>query len=210
MHKTNPGTPFHIWIVNELRVPSQNSQNFISDFFSSGKGLSTTKDIGPGKCLSTTKAGEALRHNLFPDPEPKCRGYPKTNGRGLDPRRYGVAYTNHVESWNNVILKVRDLPIHVFNEKLRRIYSEMSYMYREEAEKSQARLAPWATNHYESRKFVADSLTCRVSKKGHNRHSWKLLPIPSDDNTRPTMAPSFAMSTEPPVISDEDVAISLH
>ncbi|KAF6165305.1 hypothetical protein GIB67_042721, partial [Kingdonia uniflora] len=56
--------------------------------------------------------------------------------------RYRVAYTNHVKSWNNVILKVRDLPIHVFIEELRRICLEMSYMYREEAEKSQARLTP--------------------------------------------------------------------
>ncbi|KAF6142754.1 hypothetical protein GIB67_018465 [Kingdonia uniflora] len=47
-------------------------------------------------------------------------------------------------------------------------------------------------------------------KNGHNRCSCKLLPIPSEDNTRPTMAPSFTMSTEPPVIPDEDVAISLH
>ncbi|KAF6163536.1 hypothetical protein GIB67_002541, partial [Kingdonia uniflora] len=43
MHKSNSGTPFHIWIVNELRVPSQNSHNFIYDFCSLGKGLSTTK-----------------------------------------------------------------------------------------------------------------------------------------------------------------------
>ncbi|KAF6161504.1 hypothetical protein GIB67_009383 [Kingdonia uniflora] len=49
---------------------------------------------------------------------------------------------NHVESWNNVILKVRDLHIHVFIEELRRICSEMSYTYREEAEKSQVRLTP--------------------------------------------------------------------
>ncbi|KAF6144849.1 hypothetical protein GIB67_001860, partial [Kingdonia uniflora] len=61
--------------------------------------------------------------------------------------RYGVAYTNHVESWNNVILKVRDLPIHVFIEELRRICLEMSYKYREEAEKSHACLTPWATDH---------------------------------------------------------------
>ncbi|KAF6167879.1 hypothetical protein GIB67_027657 [Kingdonia uniflora] len=56
--------------------------------------------------------------------------------------RYGVAYTNHVESWNNVILKVRYLPIHVFIEKLRRICLEIYYTYREEAEKSQACLTP--------------------------------------------------------------------
>ncbi|KAF6161004.1 hypothetical protein GIB67_007645 [Kingdonia uniflora] len=61
--------------------------------------------------------------------------------------RYGVTYTNHVESWNNIILKVRDLHIHVFIEELRRIYSRMSYTYWKEAEKSQARLTPWASNH---------------------------------------------------------------
>ncbi|KAF6160958.1 hypothetical protein GIB67_007599 [Kingdonia uniflora] len=249
--------------------------------------------------------------------------------------RYEVAYTNYVESWNNVILKVRDLPIHAFIEELRRISLEKSYTYREESEKSQAHLTPWATDHCESRKLVADSLTCRVrtlryhfqmtsygrtdsvnikdgtcscrwwqtmgipckhgvctlglanidpttcvseyytnntykavyepiwipirgidrykilktdprvrapipivragrpctqrkrrekipgfvtklrfysrcQKNGHNRCSCKLLPISSDDNTHPTMVPSFTMSTEPPVISDEDVAISLY
>ncbi|KAF6144048.1 hypothetical protein GIB67_037721, partial [Kingdonia uniflora] len=75
---------------------------------------------------------------------------------------YSCMITNHVESWNNIILKVRDLPIHVFIEELRRICSEMSYTYREEAEKSQARLTPWDTDHCKSRKFMADSLTCRV------------------------------------------------
>ncbi|KAF6145350.1 hypothetical protein GIB67_016811 [Kingdonia uniflora] len=82
--------------------------------------------------------------------------------------RYGVAYTNHVESWNNVILKVRDLPIHVFIEELHKICSEMSYTYREEAEKSQARLTPWVANHCESKKFVADSLTWRVRTSCHH------------------------------------------
>ncbi|KAF6135194.1 hypothetical protein GIB67_035265 [Kingdonia uniflora] len=283
MHKTNPVTPFHIWIVNDLRVPSQNSQNFISNFYSLGKGLSTTKDTGSGRGLSTTKAGGPLRHNSFPDPEPKYRGYPEKMAEGLiraaefqfepqpeqvkdlldfrfkstaytkdpydfskefnigdlyrdriklknhirayavvikfnlehvlsneykivirgnfeytyqlltsyftevrlaDPdfvfdiqtmsckdkrfTRYGVAYTNNVESWNNVILKVRDLPIHVFIEELRRICSEMSYTYSEEDEKSQARLTSWATDHCESKKFVADSLTCRVRTSRHH------------------------------------------
>ncbi|KAF6160364.1 hypothetical protein GIB67_019133 [Kingdonia uniflora] len=349
MHKTNPSTPFHIWIVNEL----------------TGKGLSTTKDSGSGKGLSTTKAGGPLCLNSFPDPEPEYRGYPETNGRGLDPRRfgplvdddddvpqsndyfktictdvpssneysipqsnvhlsnkpaltnahqsnelfqtvptnvhlsnelcisqsnihlsnepvltniplsnepepiigqtedfaelrfesqpeqvkdlmdfwfksaaytkdsydfskefnigdlyrdrielknhirvyavvnkfnlehdlsnkykivmrcsfehayqllmsyfaevrYGVAYTNYVESWNNVILKERDPPIYVFIEELRRICLEMSYTYREEAEKSQARLTPWATDHCESKKFMVDSLTCRVCTSRHH------------------------------------------
>ncbi|KAF6152743.1 hypothetical protein GIB67_021403, partial [Kingdonia uniflora] len=82
MHKTNPGTPFYIWIINELRVPSHNSQNFIYDFCSSGKGLSTTKDTGSGKGLSTTKVGGPLHHNSFPDPEPEYRGHPKTNDKG--------------------------------------------------------------------------------------------------------------------------------
>ncbi|KAF6141576.1 hypothetical protein GIB67_023748 [Kingdonia uniflora] len=58
------------------------------NFCSSGKGLSTTKDSGSGKGLSTTKAGGPLRQNSFPDPEPEYRGYPKKNGRGLDPRRF--------------------------------------------------------------------------------------------------------------------------
>ncbi|KAF6150894.1 hypothetical protein GIB67_020977 [Kingdonia uniflora] len=82
--------------------------------------------------------------------------------------RYRVAYTNHVESWNNVILKVRDLPIHVFIEELLRICSEMSYTYREEAEKIQARLVPWATNHCKGKKFVVNSLTCKVCTSRHH------------------------------------------
>ncbi|KAF6150077.1 hypothetical protein GIB67_002859, partial [Kingdonia uniflora] len=41
--------------------------------------------------------------------------------------RFEVAYTNHAESWNNVILKVRDLPIHVYIEELHKICSKMSY-----------------------------------------------------------------------------------
>ncbi|KAF6138076.1 hypothetical protein GIB67_033490 [Kingdonia uniflora] len=86
MHKSNPDTPFHIWIVNELRVPSQ---NFIYNLCSSGIALSTTKDTGSGKRLSTTKAGGPLRHNSFPDPEPKYIDYPKTNDRELDPCRFG-------------------------------------------------------------------------------------------------------------------------
>ncbi|KAF6169261.1 hypothetical protein GIB67_013691 [Kingdonia uniflora] len=53
------------------------------------KGPSTAKDTGSSKGLSTTKAGGPLRHNSFPDPEPKYRGYSKTNGRGLDPHRFG-------------------------------------------------------------------------------------------------------------------------
>ncbi|KAF6154652.1 hypothetical protein GIB67_000536 [Kingdonia uniflora] len=50
----------------------------------------------------------------------------------------------------------------------------------------------------------------RCRKNGNNHRSCKLLPIPSDDNACPTMAAYFTMSTEPPVIPDEDVAISLY
>ncbi|KAF6139310.1 hypothetical protein GIB67_021520 [Kingdonia uniflora] len=89
MHKTNPGTPFHIWMVNELKVHSENSQNFISNLCSLVKELSTTKDTGSGKRLSTTKAGGPMRHNSFPDLELEYRGYPETNGKELDPRRFG-------------------------------------------------------------------------------------------------------------------------
>ncbi|KAF6168266.1 hypothetical protein GIB67_018246 [Kingdonia uniflora] len=102
MHKTNPGTPFHIWIANGLRVPSQNSQNFIYDFCSSGKGLSTTKDTGSGRGLSSTKARGPLWHNSFPDPKPKYRGYPKTNGRGLNPRRSGPFVDDENDSFKTI------------------------------------------------------------------------------------------------------------
>ncbi|KAF6145153.1 hypothetical protein GIB67_020344 [Kingdonia uniflora] len=272
MHKTNPGTPFHIWIFNLLRVPSQNSQNFIFDFYSSGKEFSTTKDTGSGKGLSLTKVGWGpLRHNSFPDPNLEHRGYPETNGRGLDLRRfghlvddndvpqsnnsfetictdvppsnepsipqsnvhhlnepvltnllqtnepfqtittdmrgsfeqayqllmsyfaevrlvdpdfvfdiqttssknkrftrYGVAYTNYVESWNNVILKVRDLPIHLFIEELHRICLKMSYTFREKVEKSQTRLTPWARDHY-------GTCSCRW---------WQTMGIPCEHRVR--------------------------
>ncbi|KAF6136696.1 hypothetical protein GIB67_018699 [Kingdonia uniflora] len=107
MSKTNPGTPFHIWIVNELRVPSQNSQNFIYGFCSSGKGLSTTKDTGLGRGLFTTKAGGPLRHNSFPDPKPEYRGYPETNGRGLDPRRFRPFVDDENDSFETIHI---DLP----------------------------------------------------------------------------------------------------
>ncbi|KAF6166900.1 hypothetical protein GIB67_020334 [Kingdonia uniflora] len=53
-------------------------------------GLSTTKDTGSRKGFSTTEAGGPLRHNSFPDPKHEYRGYPKTNGRWLDPRRFGA------------------------------------------------------------------------------------------------------------------------
>ncbi|KAF6161776.1 hypothetical protein GIB67_013853 [Kingdonia uniflora] len=102
MHKTNPGTPFHIWIVNDPRVPSQNSQNFISDFCSSDKGLSTTKNTGSGRGLSTTKAGGSLRHNSFLDPEPEYWGYPKTNDKWLDPCRFEPFMDDENDSFETI------------------------------------------------------------------------------------------------------------
>ncbi|KAF6143713.1 hypothetical protein GIB67_021723 [Kingdonia uniflora] len=101
---------------------------------------------------------------------------------------YGVAYTNHVESWNNVILKVRDLLIHVFIEELSRICSEMSYLYREEAEKSKARLTPWATDHCESRKFMADLLTYR----------WQTMGIPCEYGVRALGLANVDLTTRVP------------
>ncbi|KAF6146374.1 hypothetical protein GIB67_020468 [Kingdonia uniflora] len=419
--------------------------------------LSTTKDTGSGRGLSTTKAGGSLRHNSFPDPKPEYRGYPETNGRGIDPHRFGpfeddendsfetictdvppsnepsIHLSNeHVltnvppsnepmltnvphsiepepiigqtktsdsettESWSyflemfgsnfhgydtrfvvisdrnpgiiNIVPKVFSFTIHTFcafhiSNNIKTTLESMRIVFRmaaealtnidfdkhmndirnaypvglqyilgipketwsnlyipksscmisfvigirsfgilllwEEAKKSQARLTPWATDHCESRKLIADSLTCkmvlvlvvggkqwvylvnteyalwvllmlykavyepiwipirgieqwkilktdprvrtpipivragrprmqrkrrekisglvtklrfcsRCQTNGHNRHSCKLLPIPSDGNTRPTMAPSFMISIEPPVIPDEDVAICLH
>ncbi|KAF6145773.1 hypothetical protein GIB67_016222 [Kingdonia uniflora] len=85
--------------------------------------------------------------------------------RSLIHTRYGFAYTNHVKSWNNVILKVRDLPIHVFIEELHRICSEMSYTFKEKAKKSQARLTPWAMDHYPILKILKMVLVLVVGGK---------------------------------------------
>ncbi|KAF6177076.1 hypothetical protein GIB67_015951, partial [Kingdonia uniflora] len=87
-------------------VPSQNSQNFIYDFCSSGKGLSTTKDTSLGRGLPTTKTRGPLRYNSFPDREPKYRGYPKTNGRGLDPRRFKPFLDDENDSFETIRTKV--------------------------------------------------------------------------------------------------------
>ncbi|KAF6155373.1 hypothetical protein GIB67_019899 [Kingdonia uniflora] len=105
-------------------VPSHNSQNFIYDFCSSGKGLSTTKDTGSGRGLSTTKAGGPLRHNFFPDPEPEYGGYPETNGRGLDPRRFGPFVDDENDSFKTILTDVPpsnkssipQLNVHLSNE----------------------------------------------------------------------------------------------
>ncbi|KAF6134900.1 hypothetical protein GIB67_002301 [Kingdonia uniflora] len=51
--------------------------------------LSTTKDTSSGKGFPTTKVGGPLRHNSFPNLELEYKGYPETNGRGLDLCRFG-------------------------------------------------------------------------------------------------------------------------
>ncbi|KAF6136650.1 hypothetical protein GIB67_016106 [Kingdonia uniflora] len=71
-----------------------------------GLRLSTTKNTGSGRGLSTTKAGGPLRHSSFPDPEPEYRGYPKTNGRGLDPRRFGPFMDDKNDSFKTICTDV--------------------------------------------------------------------------------------------------------
>ncbi|KAF6145359.1 hypothetical protein GIB67_016820, partial [Kingdonia uniflora] len=68
--------------------------------------LSTTKDTGSGRVLSTTKAGGPLRHNSFPDPKPEYRGYPETNSRGLDPRRFEPFVDNENDSFETICTDV--------------------------------------------------------------------------------------------------------
>ncbi|KAF6161385.1 hypothetical protein GIB67_009264 [Kingdonia uniflora] len=64
--------------------------------------LPTTKDIGSGRGLSTTKAGGPLRYNSFPDPEPEYRGYPETNGRGLNSCRFGPFVDDEKDSFKTI------------------------------------------------------------------------------------------------------------
>ncbi|KAF6161186.1 hypothetical protein GIB67_007827, partial [Kingdonia uniflora] len=95
--------------------------------------------------------------------------------------RYRVGYTNHVESWNNIILKVRDLIIHVFIKELCRINSEMSYMYREKAEISQAHITPGlqitmtSYGRTDSVNIKDDTCSCRW---------WQMMGIPCEDEVR--------------------------
>ncbi|KAF6167511.1 hypothetical protein GIB67_031712 [Kingdonia uniflora] len=48
--------------------------------------------------------GGPLRHNSFPDPdpEPEYRGYPKINGRGLDPHRFGYFVDDKNDSFETI------------------------------------------------------------------------------------------------------------
>ncbi|KAF6148867.1 hypothetical protein GIB67_014238 [Kingdonia uniflora] len=66
------------------------------------KGLSTTKDTGSARGLSTNKVGGPLRHNSFTDPEPEYRGYPETNGRGIDPRRFKPFVDDENDSFKTI------------------------------------------------------------------------------------------------------------
>ncbi|KAF6135977.1 hypothetical protein GIB67_006869 [Kingdonia uniflora] len=45
-------------------------------------------------------------HNSFPDPEPEYRGYPETNGRGLDPRRFGPFVDDENNSFKTICTDV--------------------------------------------------------------------------------------------------------
>ncbi|KAF6174783.1 hypothetical protein GIB67_031307, partial [Kingdonia uniflora] len=76
--------------------------------------------------------------------------------RNADP--VGLQYILDIpkETWPNLYIPMS------------RICLEIPYTYREEAEKSQVHLTPWSTDHCESRKFVADSLTCRVRTSRHH------------------------------------------
>ncbi|KAF6149069.1 hypothetical protein GIB67_018647 [Kingdonia uniflora] len=67
MYKTNPGTPFHIWIVNELRVHSQNSQNFILISVLRVKGCPPPKILVQVKACPLPKRGDlcAITHFLI-------------------------------------------------------------------------------------------------------------------------------------------------
>ncbi|KAF6169778.1 hypothetical protein GIB67_034170 [Kingdonia uniflora] len=88
----------------------------------------------------------------------KSRAFSMSNSH----KRYGVTYTNHVESWNNVIILMRDLLIQVFNGELHIICSEESFIRRDEAIKNQTHSTKWATNHCTSIKAMASTLTYRV------------------------------------------------
>ncbi|KAF6137560.1 hypothetical protein GIB67_031839 [Kingdonia uniflora] len=68
--------------------------------------LSTTKDTGSGRGLSTTKTGGLLRHNSFLNPEPEYKGYPETNGRGLDPYRFGSFVDDENDSFETIRIDV--------------------------------------------------------------------------------------------------------
>ncbi|KAF6175762.1 hypothetical protein GIB67_035889 [Kingdonia uniflora] len=83
------------------------------------------------KGLSTTQVGGHLRHNSFPDPEPEYKGYPETNGKGLDPRRFGPLVDDYdVPQSNDSFETIRtDVPpsnehsipqsnVHISNEPL--------------------------------------------------------------------------------------------
>ncbi|KAF6135787.1 hypothetical protein GIB67_028643 [Kingdonia uniflora] len=92
--------------LTSLRVHSS-YEDFVILFEETGKirredCLSTTKDTGSGRGLSTIKAGGLLRHNSFPDPEPEYRGYPEINGRGLDPRRFGPFMDDENDSFETI------------------------------------------------------------------------------------------------------------
>ncbi|KAF6164276.1 hypothetical protein GIB67_010246 [Kingdonia uniflora] len=93
--------------LTSLRAPSS-YKDFVTLLEETNKihRLSTTKDTGSGRGLSTTKRGGPLWHNSFPDPEHEYRGYPETNGRGLDPRRFGPYVGDENDSFKTICTDV--------------------------------------------------------------------------------------------------------
>ncbi|KAF6139894.1 hypothetical protein GIB67_009741 [Kingdonia uniflora] len=103
--------------------------------------MSTTKDTGSGRGLSTTKAGRPLRHNSFPDPdpepEPKYRGYSETNDRGIDPRRFKPFLDNENDSFETIRTDVPpsnepSIPqsnVHLSNELVIHLSNELVLTY---------------------------------------------------------------------------------
>ncbi|KAF6135567.1 hypothetical protein GIB67_015420 [Kingdonia uniflora] len=58
-------------------------------------------------------------------------------------QRYGICYTNHFESQNAVILRVRNIPIYVFIEKMCKICTDYT-LERKEAAMSEGYYTIWA------------------------------------------------------------------
>ncbi|KAF6135416.1 hypothetical protein GIB67_027290 [Kingdonia uniflora] len=76
------------YVKGSSKLTSQRAYLSYEDFVTL---LEETSKIYREDCkgLSTTKVGGPLRHNSFPNHKPEYKDYPETNGRRLDPRRFG-------------------------------------------------------------------------------------------------------------------------
>ncbi|KAF6139849.1 hypothetical protein GIB67_009696, partial [Kingdonia uniflora] len=54
--------------------------------------------------------------NSFPDPEPEYKSYPKTNGRGLDPHRFGPLVNDDDVPQSNNSFETIYTDVHPSNE----------------------------------------------------------------------------------------------